>query len=62
MPVEVFDKISESKNEDGNWVIPQGTFKENVLGEVQKDSIETSNTNTVSYVSKSTINESKRGS
>lgn len=59
LPEKVFDKISESKNEDGNWVIPQGTFKENVLGEIPKDSVETSNTNTVSYVSKSTINEQK---
>lgn len=57
LPEKVFDKISESKNEDGNWIIPKGIFKEEVLGEVQKNSTEIPNTDTASYVSKTTINE-----
>lgn len=55
LPLVVFDKIEASQSEIGSWIIPQGTFREEVLNEVQKNVAE--NSNTAPYVYKTVIKQ-----
>ena len=55
LPTEVFDKLERTQNEVGNWIIPKGTLRGEVLDEKVKNNPESSNS--APYVYKTTIKQ-----